>query len=243
MIKKIILLLIFSSFLLQAQAQGTSEEPTSGQSSSKVVELYREKLAEQSTLYLGRVYTGFDNRITGHAFFLSGEWLPASILYDGVLYENVDLLFDIVREEVVVRHPNGFAKIKLLNERISWFSFSDHTFIRLQEPDSANGSFPEAGIYQELYEGDLSVLAKRKKHLKEHTYDTELIRNFEDHNRFYIKKDGLYYQVKSKRAVLNVLKDHKKEIRRFLRKNNIRYSNNQDTAIVKIAEYYDSLGH
>lgn len=237
MLKNTILLLVFSFFLLPLKAQSLSDDSGSAGSSAKIVGLYQEKVAGQSPLYQGREYLGFDNRIIGHAFFASDEWSQATIQYDGVLYEGVRLLFDIVNEEVIVLHPNDYAKIKLLNEQISWFSFSGHTFIRL----AGNEAVPEAGLYERLYDGKLMVLAKRKKQLSSYTSDKELIREFEEKNRLYIKKEGIYHAVKSKRSVLKVLKEQKKELRRFLRKNKIKYRKNRDAAIVKMAGFYDSL--
>lgn len=240
MIKKIMVSFLFASFMLQAAAQGLSQDLPSAQPRPKIVEIYHEQLEGQSLLYQNREYIGFDNRIIGHCFYLSKEFSPASILYDEVLYDNVPLLFDIVKQEVVVRHPNGFSKIKLLNERISWFSFAGHTIIHLKDQASAEGDVPQAGFYDKLYEGELLVLAKKEKSIHSSTNSNELIRRFKESGKYYIKKKGVYHEVSSKRSVLKVMKDQKKELRRLLRKNSIRYRKNKETAIVMMAKYYDS---
>lgn len=219
MIKKQILLFLFTAILLKANAQKFSQDSTFTQPAAKVMKLYSEKLAEKSPLYQGREYIEFDNRISGHAFSSSKQFSPASILYDEIVYENVPLLFDIVKDEVVVLHPNGFVKVKLLNERISYFSFAGHTFIRLDERAPSGRFAPETGFYEILHKGQFLVLAKRTKKLISTNSSDKMALEFINDDHFYIKKEGVYHTVRSKRSLLKLLKGRKKEIRRFLSKN------------------------
>jgi hypothetical protein len=95
-------------------------------------------------LYYGREYTGADNRIEGHAFFLINEWQNGSLHYMGQLYQNVPMLYDIATEELVVKHYAEVFRIKLFNEKINYFILSGHLFVNLAAGSPAAGS-PAAG--------------------------------------------------------------------------------------------------
>jgi thermostable 8-oxoguanine DNA glycosylase len=47
--------------------------------------------------------------------------------------------------------------------------------------------------------------------------------------------------VKKKGSVLDVMDDRKQELKAFLKKNKINYKDDREKAIVRLAEYYDSL--
>ena len=77
-----------------------------------VIDLHNQTLGSHSPLYNGREYVNYDKYITGNQFFLSDLLEEGSIMYDGVLYRNVSLLYDIVKEEVIVEHFNKYYKTK-----------------------------------------------------------------------------------------------------------------------------------
>lgn len=56
-----------------------------------------------------------------------------------------------------------------------------------------------------------------------------------------MKKESKYFRVKGKTSLVNALNDHKKEIKTFMKKNNIHFSANRYDSIVKVFEYYDNL--
>ena len=60
---------------------------------------------------------------------------------------------------------------------------------------------------------------------------------------FYIKKDGIYHPIHSKRAALNVFEDQKKLLKKHLRDQRIKYRKAKENAIVQMAIKYDQLLH
>lgn len=56
-------------------------------------------------------------------------------------------------------------------------------------------------------------------------------------------KTIFFYEVDGKNSVLGVFKNKKKDLVKFIRQNDISYKRDPETAIVKMAEYYDKLTH
>ena len=149
------------------------------------------------------------------------------------------MLYDLLKDQVVVQHSNGFSKVGLVSEKVKEFTLLNHHFIRL-EGDSLSGSPIIAGFYDELYTGKLSVLAKRIKFIDEQIKDV-LEREFLQHNYFFIKKEGMYYAVKNYKGLLSVLKDKGQDVKQYLRKNRIKFRKGPENAIVNATAYYDSI--
>jgi hypothetical protein len=86
--------------------------------------VYFQSLGEQSGVYRGTEYTGYPFQIkVGHQFFESEAISYGSVFYDGILYENVPMRFDIIKDQLVVRYVDQVSGISLHNEKIDFFSY------------------------------------------------------------------------------------------------------------------------
>ncbi len=149
------------------------------------------------------------------------------------------MIYDLVKDQVIVLHSNGFTKIGLVSEKVKKFSLYNHHFIRLIA-DTTSHTPIITGFYDEVYKGRLNVLVKRGKFIDERVKE-ELEREFLQLDLFFIQKEGTYYQIRNYKGLLAILKDRSKEVKQYLRKNRIKYRKGAENAIVKAVEYYDSL--
>lgn len=202
--------------------------------------IYMRELDENAAIYVGKAYFSERRLTEGHAFFLENGWNKGSIVYGGVYYEDIPLLFDMVKGELVILYQDGKSKIALHNENIDRFSLLGHTFLRLPQV-SIKGRDMAAGFYDLLYEGEAKVLVKRTKTIKEDISSGTFRRFTKQDNRLYIKKGNAFYNVKSKGSVLRVFKDKRRELKSFLKKNNIKFHHDREQAAVEMAKYYDIL--
>jgi len=222
---------------LGGQAQDTAAETHFTQTAiDSAVASYHQFTGKRSRLLNGLEYTGY-TKIEGHAYFLDDQWQTGSVVYDGLVYNNIPMQYDLLKDFVVVLHPDGYPAFRLFNEKVTEFTLARHRFIRIVR-DSLSLSPLATGYYDELYNGKLLVLAKRTKLIDERVSD-KLDRMFIAKNYYYIRKDGVFYSVKSYKDLLTILKDRSKEIRQYLRKNKIKYRKAKENAIVKAAAYYD----
>ncbi|HEX6432136.1 MAG TPA: hypothetical protein VF008_30805, partial [Niastella sp.] len=237
MVKHAVFLLWFAAILNPGKAQNNINVPADSPTIVKAGDVYNPFIYKQSRLYNGIEHLGYSIRIKGHAYFLEKELQAGSIVYDELEFVNVPMLYDLLKDQVVVLHSNGFSRVGLVSEKVKEFTLLNHHFIRL-EADSLAGRLIFTGFYDELYTGKLSVLAKRIKFIEE-TIKDELLRDFIQQNYFYIKKEGVYYAVKNYKGLIKVLKDKAPAVKQYLRKNRIKFRKGPENAIVKATAYYD----
>lgn len=209
------------------------------------INLYHQYLSPESGLYDGSEYAYnayYPFTINeGHPFFQSRNFDTGSVFYNNVLYEKVPLLFDIIKEELLIHDPSGIYIIRLNSERIGWFTIWGHTFIRLIVDSATNYSL-HTGFYDLLYNGKASLYHKVSKHFQENSASLQGLNKYvvESH-KYFIKKDNQYYKVKNKKSLLTVLNNKKKEVAQFIKRNKLNLRKEKNDALIKIVTYYDGI--
>jgi len=209
------------------------------------VNYYHQFLSPETGLYDGSEYTYntyYPIQINeGDPFFLSKEFYTGAVFYNNVLYEKVPLLYDIIKNELLIHDPSGIYIIRLNNERVGWFTIWGHTFIQLIF-DSANNSQMRTGFYDLLYNGKTSLYRKDSKTLNENTASAQGINRYVvESNEYFIKKENQFYKITNKKSLMVVLKNKKKEIGQFIKKNKLNLRKIKNDALIKIAAYYDGI--
>lgn len=220
-------------------AQDSATQSLIPAAAENAVAAYNASVDHQARLYNGIEHYGYYIRIKGFAYFNEPVVQKGSIEYDGLVYNNISMWYDLVKDQVIILHFNNFTRVGLVSEKVKEFTVLNHHFIRLQF-DSTSQTPLTTGFYDELYKGSSTVLAKRVKVINEIVKD-EIEREFMQHNLYCIQKDSTYYIVKNYKGLLSVFKYRAKEIKQYLRKNKIRYRKEPENALVKAAAYYDSL--
>jgi hypothetical protein len=205
----------------------------------KAGDVYNPFIEKQSRLYNGVEHLGYAFRIKGHAYFLQRELSIGTIEYDELEFANVTMLYDLLKDQVVVQYLDGFSKVGLISSKVRSFSLLNHHFIRLHG-DSTSNSPIITGFYDESYSGNIKVLVKRGK-LIEETIKEEIEREFVEINAVFIQKEGRYYAIKTYKTLLTVLKDKAPQIKQYLRKNKIKFRKDPENTILKAAVFYDSI--
>lgn len=206
----------------------------------KAVAVYINSIHGNSSLYNGRMYPGYLVKLRGIPFFKTDKFNNGDLILNGMLYKDLPLMYDIIKDVVILQHYNKVQKIQLPSEDVDRFSFSGHTFTRI-EKDSALRNVPPAGFYELMYEGQVQLLAKRKKSLQEVRLDRVVEYEVIEKNRYFIKKGSSYYAVKSPGSVLRVFKDRKKELAKILKAAETDQSKNRESILLFLAREYDKL--
>jgi len=214
-------------------SQATSEYHHSA--GEKAIEEYLEAKGQNLSIYNGIQHTGYLPDIKGSAYYKSEAWQKGSVFYDGILYKDVLLKYDMVKDELIVQHPGSFLGIVLFSPRVHHFSFLNSVFIY---KDKSAAPIPE-GFYEQLVHGEISLLVRRKEIIEEKIIFTELNREFLRQDQYYAQKGGNYYAIKNEKALLNLLGEKKQEIQKFLKKNKIKFKRNPEFTLLKIAEQFN----
>lgn len=208
---------------------------------NNTIQLFTDAIGERSRLYNGPEYNQYDLTIKGNAYNDDiNVWKFGSVNYDGVIYNNVPLMYDIYKDCVVVLHYNKASRYTLLNDKLYYFDLADRHFVSINV-DSVNNPGIRNGIYNQLYKGKLEVLVKRSKTIQIST--TGSLENYfmAGKKEIYLKKGAVYHNITGVSSILKILQDKKKQVRLFISDNRINYKSDSGLALVKIASYYDQL--
>ncbi len=202
------------------------------------ITIYQQFTQDQPRLYNGRKYKPYAFGFTEDTpFFQAGHYSQGSIIYEGGYYDKVNLLYDEVKEMVIILKEEA---IELINERIGGFTISGHIFVRFISDGLHNNI--NTGFYEKLYSGKVELYKKERKTIRENLSSTEGVRGDVDKKiSYYLKKNGVYFLIKKQNDIIEILSDHQKEIQKFIKQNSLNFRNNPDNTLIQIVAYYDQI--
>jgi len=190
---------------------------------------------KQSPLYYGKEQEGHPRTIN-HPYLGSVQFAKARLSYNHVIYPEALLRLDLNRNELMVFSPDNH-NIVLFPENVDFAELHDQTIIYFRR-DSLPGC-PSTGYYILLHSGDCKVLEKQTASLsRKETYSRTLEQHFVFTTNFYLYKDDVYYTIRNKRGLLKVLQPYKKELKRFISYNRLRFRYDpEEFLILTVGEY------
>jgi hypothetical protein len=194
------------------------------------IQSYHDFMGNQALVYNGIEHSDYQV-MKGHPYFEAEGVRKGSVIYDGILYDDMPMLYDLVRDQVVIYNFSG-DPISLSGERVKVFTLPGHLFIN-----------SPTGYYDLLCSGTVTLLCKRIKIIEESIVDLSIVYTALEKDRFYIIKGGVHYPVGNLNSLLALLKDKRKEIRQDLRKKKIKYRKDPERALVSAVQYYNQSSH
>ncbi|HEV8507979.1 MAG TPA: hypothetical protein VGQ53_21400 [Chitinophagaceae bacterium] len=195
---------------------------------------YNNSLATKTSgLYTGSLYVRDYYRVKGHPFFETDSLERGDVFYNGVLYKNVALLYDLSHDNLVTKYAED-ANLVLVREKVAYFKLRGHLFV-------AGSNAVDRGFYDVLYTGKIEILAQRKKELVPWSKSMEFDATFSQMNNYFIYKDSSYYKINSKQELLDALNDKKTALKDFISKNKPDFRKNFEKALLGIVVYYDQI--
>jgi hypothetical protein len=228
-------------FVKMAGAQDmTSDSLSNTLYNSYPVKLYFSAVGENAHIYTGYEYFTPERNIKGSPYYLSESPWPSDLVYDDSYYTNIPILYDVVKDEVVINRLGQNFKISLVSDKLKSFFFHKHEFIRVSS-DSTNRLLLANGFYDRLYHGKTIVLAKRKTRLQETYVYSQIVNEYIRQDIYYVIIAGQIVQVDSKSSVLKLFSSKKSEIKAFIRKNKLNFKSDFEKTLVATSAYYDQL--
>lgn len=209
---------------------------------NNAVNQYHAYLKPEPGLFRGKRYHEYAFQLMeGQPYFGDGKGHKGTALYDSVLYKDLMLWYDMVKDQVIIPSPFGAYKLYLINNKIECFTIEDHSFVRLS--DSLNPTAPRNGFYEQLYKGRISLLKKNKKVLRDNLELSGVRQYIDSSLSYYIKKGDTYYSVHNKKSLSYALKDRSKELNKFIRQNKLSIRKDLEISLIKVSVWYDALTH
>jgi len=236
--KRIFYILLICALSQHAAAQN-ADDTTLHENALNAVNVYYEKLGEESPLYNGSEYIEYAYTLQeGHPFFQTANFVNGNINLEGMIFHDVPMLYDIVKDQLIIQDFQRVYKINLPADRIQQFSLLGHLFVRLNH-DAADPI--KTGFYDQLYKGKIALLARREKRILEQYSNIQINKVVISRDIYFIKKEGVYYTIKNKSSLLAILKGKKKEVQQYLKTNNIKFKREPEKAMIMAVRYYDQL--
>ncbi len=193
------------------------------------------RLGSDPRLYNGYEYIRNGTPAKGFPFFYADSLLPGSLFYDGILYPNIDLEYDLVQDQLVIRDYTGNALISLVSQKVDRFSIDGHRFryVAAEKTDQL-----KSGFYEVLYTaGPAALLARHEKKLVAAANTQDQARYTEASSHFLQLHDR-YYRVDGEDQLLDALQDKKAALKKYIHDNKIRFRKDLEQALIKTTDYY-----
>jgi len=164
----------------------------------------------------GIVHSERFRAIEGKNSYYTEEFNIGNISFEGQVYSNVNLKYDILNEQVIYKQ-NGSSEnlpINLIVEKVDYFFIKNKKFVNLK---TESIKFPSIlkGIYEENYVDNVSLYIKHYKE-KAKVFQTDgVYYNFIYKNNYILKYNDYYYKVESEKDLKKLFPDLKKEINSF----------------------------
>ncbi len=232
----IFLAIIFSFKKTDAQTAATQRH---ADSYINTKDYFLNEIKEDAHLYTGTEYINYPINIKGIPFFETDQMQSSAIFYDGTLYENISILYDIVRQQIVITRYRSNERINLITEKIKYFVLDGHRFENILSIEGKDENVINT-IYEIMTDGKTNVLIKRIKQIK-NGLKAEDPTFFKEEDELYIKKEKNLYPVTNKNSVVEALSDKRDLIKIFIRKNKFRFKKNIEKELIITANYYSTL--
>jgi hypothetical protein len=202
-------------------------------------EIFQDTIPDNQVLFNGQLWINLFYMVKEDQFLFSKDFLQASLTMKGQTFTNVNIRYDIYNDEIQMPLDSGRI-LQINKEMVDSFSlpFQNKVYKFIRTPKD-NFSGP-SGYVNIIYKGKSALEVKYLKKI-----DRPKIEGKEDNfyqlNRVYFVKDGLFYQVKNKKDLYSVLREFKKQLRDYMKKNKIRVSKNLPESFIPVIRYYDSI--
>jgi len=238
-----LIIFVFLIFIYPSKADAQlslQDSITSAQTKDSIIALFSNTVKGNVGLYNGSEYLYRGHNAKGFAYFKSADILKGSILYDGNLYNDVPMRFDLTTNDVVILDYTNNFPIQLVASKIDYFIIDSSRFINAA--NTYKFTLPvTTGFYEVLYNNKSTVLARKEKQLILSSKLDENDSHYIEFDRYYIYTGNKLYKVDNEKSVLNVFNERKTELKKFIKTNRISFRKNFEKAVTSTAAYYDQL--
>ncbi len=203
--------------------------------------LIQQNPADKQLLLNGRVWRNQYSKAIGDQYFLTNTFLKGSVTSNGRRFDNLDLKYDIINDELILKFES-YPIIIMNKEMVDSFSlvFENRNYHIINAGNDTSAIL--RGYLNVLYDGPSALYVKYTKKIQPLAVDGRYDLFYQEH-KIYLRKGTETVPVTGKRKLLNLLEDKKREIRYFLRtnKSNFRLKEKDPGTFIPVLKHYDSL--
>ncbi len=200
---------------------------------------------EDSLWYQGRIYDFQGRSNNGTPYFENSTSLPGYLTYNGKLHEDLLLFYNLVTDELILRNSNSTNTIqvvldKYFTERFSLISHGNYYHFQTHTEVKPIHDRLKEGFYEVIYNDILKMYVKHKTILFFNDFDADPF-SYRYEKQVYLIFDGEIKVVDSRRNYLKAFKEHKKPLRKYIRRAHINFEKSGTQSLIDLCAYSKSL--
>jgi len=227
----IIFILCWSSGMVWAQ-----EKMFAGIPSDNVIHTYVTKANMYSALFSGKTVTPYDRQFINHPYFESNTYISGTLDYNGVMYKDVLMRFDLFRNELTVISPERPYDIVLDQAKFNYAIVNGTTIVL-----SVSGKESKQQFLVLLHNGMYPVVRKYAVGTEQNREGRTAVYSFRMQRQYAIYINGVPRAVKNKNSVLKLFPDKRKELNEFAKQHKLNFKNQIEQSIVDLVTHYENL--
>jgi hypothetical protein len=201
--------------------------------------IFRQEIKDKQSLLNGRIWRNQYIKVSGNQFFLSSNFITGSLTFNGRRFNNLDLLYDIADDELILK-GESFPTIILNKEMVDSFSlfFQNHNYNIINAGNDSSSILK--GYLNVLYDGPSALYVKYYKKIQPLAVDGRFDLFYTEH-RIFLRIGEEIYQLGGKKRLLYLLSDRKREIRDYIRRSRIKLRTKNPESLIPLLKFYDDL--
>lgn len=226
-------LFLFLFFSCDCFSQAASPATLSADS---IQNWYMGEVKGANLLYNGALYEGSYARVAGNAYWRTDSFQNGWISYRGIIYKNVPLMYDLVRNETLTKSFQQYP-IRLENSRVDSFGIGGATFLGIHN-DTTAGNPLRDNLYQLIFrEQGLYVYAAQSKRIitPMHAENADTIVSSVN---YYLSYNYKNYNINSANDFVRVFPKEKEALKHFWKQHHLVFKKEPETFIQQTLSFW-----
>lgn len=227
---------------LNAQENPLSHNEIIDSAFVRAVNQYDKAIGRNAMLFTGQEYYSRQIGVKGDQFYTEDYWEVGTVEFRGQVYDSIYLKYDTYSDQLLVEHFSSsgtMASLQLYKPDVNGFYLFGHKFIQIKKDSLSN---IKGGFYDELVIGSRAqLLAKRNKEIVADHSVNSYLKEYRVKDTYIIKKGEDYYAVRNKQAALKVFADNRKELKKFIKANNLFLLKEKERSFIEMVRFYNSI--
>jgi hypothetical protein len=238
-----IALLSFSCIIsLFSQFFSFAEKTELLQKEKKEIEAFTNDKLDQSKFFVNALLYTQTYPPTAHPFFEDDKWADGRLLSGDQLVDIRGIKYDIYNDHLVymnIRKEDSYPVI-LSPLFCREFYINSHHFRYLNTNlEGISASRLKPGYYEVIYDGNTKFYVKWEKIRKLDNVDAKQV--MEIYYSLYLYHNDNYTKIKNKRKLFKVLHDREKELKDFIKQEEIVFNKDNYSDSQTILQFYDNI--
>lgn len=196
---------------------------------------------QNSHLFNGSPYSNEFRVLSKKNQFLSNslDYTKGSVTTaDNITFNHLDLRYDLFNQQLIIKPDQTTSHLGIIIDsvKIKQFTLYNHTFVNIKDYSKASG-FCELAVDFPFFK----LFIKHQKNKFKFIDGTLIHYEFENLYYYFIQKETNYYPINSKKEIIRLFPELKKDINLFYKQNQILERTNKYDFIKKLSIHIHSL--